>query len=422
MKTNLKNTKAVKLPLKAALILMTLIMAAVVPMQVMNRRVLADQYDDKIAALQADVAAYEAQAAELAAKADSLEVAVAELQNQVNAIQAQIAVTQAEYDKLIAQIAETEKKIQDNKDTLGQTVADMYVDGKITPLEMLASSKNIGDYLDKQEYQSSIRDQLSSTIAEIKTLKESLTEQKAKVEVILLDQKQQGEVLAAKKTEQQALLNETKGSEAAYQNLINSNNETIKAIRAEQAAYFASISNQSSIVLLAGDANKGGYPSYYANSYQDTVVDAWGMYNRECVSYTSWKVHEAHINHPEQYRHDMPYWGGIGNAWQWAFSGWAATDSAHYGMQVDSSYPYKRWHEANASNYGIPSGTTPKIGSVAVMNGEYGHVAWVEAIDGNKITISQYNWYLPNNGGWGQHSEMVVDSTIFQKYIYFGEW
>ncbi len=417
MKIRLNKTKISKLPLKVALVLTALVMAAVVPMQMMNRPVLADQYDDKIAALKADVAAYEAQAAELAAKADSLEVAVAELQNQVNAIQAQIAVTQAEYDKLIAQIAETEKKIQDNKDTLGKTMANMYVDGKITPLEMLASSKNIGDYLDKQEYQTSISNQLSTTIEEIKTLKESLTEQKAKVEVILLDQKQQGEVLAGKKTEQQTLLNETKGSEAAYQNLINSNNEAIKAIRAEQTAYFASISNQSSVVLLEGDVNKGGYPSYYANSYQDTVVDAWGMYNRECVSYTAWKVHQAHVNNPSQYRYDMPYWGGIGNAWQWAFSGYVKNSNG-----AQAFYNTNVWHETNTSTYGIPSGTTPKVGSVAVMNGEYGHVAWVEAVNGDKITISQYNWYLPNNGGWGQYSEMVVDSNIFQKYIYFGEW
>lgn len=407
MKIVIKNSIK-KMPLKLALISLAILMAVAVPLKLSETRVYADEYDDKIALLKADIANYESKAAELAAKSDTLEVALAELQNQLSALQAKLAVTQAEYDQLTLKIAETETKIKNSKDTLGKTIANMYVDGKITPLEMLASSKNIGDYLDKQEYQTSIRNELTSTIEEIKTLKETLSDQKAKVEIVLLDQKQQNEVLASKKAEQQRLLDETKGNEAAYQSMISSNNDAIKTIRAEQAAYFASLANQSSIVLLEGDANKGGYPSYYANSPQDSLVDEWGMYNRECVSYTAWKVYQTYGY--------MPYWGGIGNAWQWAYSGYYKANGAQ--AFYNSGY----WHEANSTTYSIPSGTTPKVGSVAVMNGEYGHVAWVEAVSGDKITISQYNWYLPNNGGWGQYSEMVVDASLFGRYLYFGEW
>jgi len=61
----------------------------------------------------------------------------------------------------------------------------LYVDDKITPIEMLASSKTVSDFIDKQEYRSSVRNQLTSTISEIKVLKESLVAQKTDVETCL---------------------------------------------------------------------------------------------------------------------------------------------------------------------------------------------------------------------------------------------
>jgi len=60
------------------------------------------------------------------------------------------------------QIEENQRKIEENKEALGVIIADMYVDDNITPLELLASSKNIGDYVDKQAYRESIQDTLTS--------------------------------------------------------------------------------------------------------------------------------------------------------------------------------------------------------------------------------------------------------------------
>ena len=42
---------------------------------------------------------------------------------------AQVDLSQAKYDKLVNDITETEKQIAENKDALGQIIADMYVDG-----------------------------------------------------------------------------------------------------------------------------------------------------------------------------------------------------------------------------------------------------------------------------------------------------
>ena len=123
-----------------------------------NQSASADQYDEKIRTLQADMSRYQAEADRLNAESVTLANTLASLTNQKNAIQAQIDVNQAQYDKLIIEITDTEKQIKENQDALGTTIADLYVDDDISPIEMLASSQNIGDYMNKQEFRSSIKD------------------------------------------------------------------------------------------------------------------------------------------------------------------------------------------------------------------------------------------------------------------------
>ena len=130
------------------------------------QNVLADQYDEQVKKLQSEADSYQQQAATLGALASTLQAQLDVLTKQKNEIQAQINTSQAKRDKLEKDIAATEKKIEINKEALGEIVADMYVDSSISPLEMLASSKNIGDYVDKQEYRSSMQDNLSTKIKE----------------------------------------------------------------------------------------------------------------------------------------------------------------------------------------------------------------------------------------------------------------
>lgn len=132
--------------------------------------------------------------------------------------------------------------------------------------------------------------------------------------------------------------------------------------------------------VVAGDPKRGGYPAKWdAPVAQDSLLDSWGMYNRECVSYTAWKVYQTFGN--------MPNWGGVGNANQWL---------------------------ADARRAGIATGSTPQVHSVAIsMRGYYGHAMWVEQVSGDMIYVSQYNYDLHGN-----YSEMWVNASQFT-YIYF---
>lgn len=347
-----------------------------------SQTVFADEYDQKIKAIESQISGYQQQAAQLRDQANTLQNAVNALQAQQNTIQAQIDLSQARYDQLVQQIKDTEIKIAKNKTALSKTISDLYVNDKVSPIEMLASSKNIGDYLDQQEYRGSIKKKVEKTIKDIKALKVSLEKKRDEAKKVLDDQKSQKELLAAKQAEQASLLAQTQGNEAAYNSMINTSNGQINSLREQQkAANAARLRSSGGGSVVAGDPGKGGYPSVWANAPQDSLVDNWGMYNRECVSYAAWKVHQRYGN--------MPYWGGRGNANQWP---------------------------GNARAAGIPTGSSPRVGAVAVMSGGYyGHVAWVEAVHGDTITVSQYNW-----GVAGEYSEMTVSAGAFDTYIYFG--
>ena len=54
------------------------------------------------------------------------------------------------------------------------------------------------------------------------------------------------------------------------------------------------------------------------------------------------------------------------------------------------------------------------------MAGQYGHVVWVEAVNGDgTVDISQYNYYNAGGPGWGNYSRMRVSQYTYDYYIYF---
>lgn len=360
------------------------------PVQI-TQRVFADHYDDQINALQQEISQYQAASNSLNSQADTLQTALSQLSSQRATIQAQIDLSQAKYDKLVQQIAETEKLIKDNQDALGVTIANMYVDGKVSPIEMIASSKTISEYLDKQEYQSSIRDQLTSTINKIKDLKTQLNQQKTDVSKVLEDQKSQRDQLAAKENEQQNLLNETQGQEAAYQQLIGKSQVAIAEVRATQALVNSRF-NGSGGYSLVDSGSLGDYPWNSSNcpmwGYLSTGGadgnggDGNGYGCRQCASYVAWKIAKE-----------------TGKYYSW-------------GNAVSFT--------SGAINAGYAAGG-PQAGSIAVMDpgtagASEGHVAWVEAVNGNSVLISQYNYNY--GAGYGMYSEMWLSASAFDHYVH----
>ena len=366
------------------------VMALTITPFTLSRPASADKYDAKIKALEDQIAEYDKEASRLGQKRKTYQNQLAKLTNERNQIQAQLERSVAKAEKLARDIATNQQKIRDNQSVLGDTIADMYIDGNITPLEMLASSENIAEYVDKQANREQVQTTLNETIQRIETIKKELEKQKKEVDQVVADQKHQRKQLVEKEAEQRTLIAQTKGKESAFQRLSASSEKQKKKLEEQQQAEIAArlAANGGGGSATAGDPNKGGYPNRLANSdYYNPIVDPWGMYSRQCVSYTAWKVYQKNGH--------MPYWGGVGNANQWP---------------------------GNARAAGIPTGTTPRAKSVGVISaGQYGHVVWVEKVNGDgTINISQYNELNAGGSGWGHYSERYnVSPNTYDTYIYF---
>lgn len=375
------------------LVVIALLLAVGIPIQMNTSQASADQYDDRIRALQQDINKYQAESDRLNKEASTLKSTLAQLATQKAAIQAKIDLNQTTYEKLKKQIVETEQQIKDTQNALGETIADLYIDDQISPLEMLASSSNISEYLDRQEYRNSVRDELTSMIAKIKDLKAQLEQQKTDVEKILKDQKSQRDSLAAKEAEQSNLLASTQGEESKYQALIGDRQAEVAEAKALQAAIRDRLNNTGGYSLV-DSGSLGDYPWNSGNcpmlGYLSTGGsngsggDGYGYGCRQCASYAAWKIAKE---------------TGIYYSW---------------GNAKDFTQ--------NAINAGYTNlgGSNPQPGSIAVMDpakaGQgYGHVGWVEAVSGDQVLISQYN--LDYGQGYGMYSKMWMSVYAFDHYV-----
>lgn len=316
----------------------------------------------------------------LKTEANGLEATIGALQTQIDGLQAQITDNKAKSVDLENQIAAAQVELDQQKKILGENIKAMYLEGDISTIEMLATSNNLSDYFDKQQYRDVVKTKIKNTLDRVTALKSQLKDQQSKLTELINQQVTLQSQVAAQKGEQDRLLGLNQQERSSLDGQMKANFAKISDLRHQQAIANAQLGGAG---LIAGDPGHGGYPALYNNSRQDSMIDAWGMYNRECVSYTAWKVYET-FGH-------MPYWGGFGNANQWP---------------------------GNARAASIPTGSTPRVNSVAVWNvGYYGHVMWVEAVnDDGSIWISQYNYDYN-----GTYSEMRVSASMAANltYIYF---
>jgi peptidoglycan DL-endopeptidase CwlO len=334
--------------------------------------VYADQFDDQINAIKNEISGQQAEINRLRREGNTLANKVAGLNAEIARANNELALSRAQYTKLSAELAAAEQKLTEKKTTLDENVRTIYLEGQVTPIEVLASSGSLSEYLDHQNYLEKLKESVTSAIAEVTALKAQLETQRTQQARLIGEQQVLEEGLQAQRNEVATLLAETRGEEAAYQSQVATNNQRITQLKAQQAAAIAANSRR-----VGGGSGCGGYPAIWCNSPQDSMVDSWGMYNRECVSYAAWAVADRFGKH-------MPYWGGRGNANQWP---------------------------ANADAAGIPRDGSPRVGDVAIyMGGFYGHAMIVEEVRGSTVVVSNFN---ADNTGQYSVDEWSTSSLTF---------
>lgn len=333
-------------------------------------RVTADNISDQIRQLQNENAQNKNIVAKLQDEATSYQDAINRLQSQINILQGQIDDNTAHQASLQQQITTNQQELERQKKILGENIRVTYVDGQMSTIEMLATSKSLSDFVDKEEYRTAVKNKIQATLKQIAELQNELNDQKNQVEQLLTEQRQQQDQLAASRSEQSRLLSYNKGQQDVYNQKTKANQARIDALIAQQRRVNDSVGAGGYYFLRfpghAGSFNPDNYDYKNSGFSMSTAPgcndndgpDRWGYCTRQCVSYAAWAVEASGRRAPRYY----------GNAKDW----------------VGAAY-----HD------GITVTRDPQPGDVAISTaGTWGHAAYVEAVDGDKIYVSQYNQHL----------------------------
>ncbi|MDL2342236.1 MAG: CHAP domain-containing protein [Patescibacteria group bacterium] len=311
------------------------------------------QLQDQINQLNAANSDSQSTVSGLQSQAANYQDAINKLQEQINSIRGAIAANQAKQADLQQQIIANQALIVQKKATLGEDIKAMYVDGTPSTIELLATSNNLSDYFDKQEYRTKVQSKLQDTLKQIAALQQQLQAQKVEVEQLLATQQQQQAQLDASQAEQGRLLSLNQQQQDAYNAQIQANKGQIAELQRQQAEINRRNSLAANVQASGGNggacdngSGNGGYPMVWCDAYQDTLptIDySSDPINRECTSFAYWYFTSQEGNSLHV----------TGNAKDWVYT-------------------------ANR-----PVDNTPEVGSIGISTaGYYGHVMIILALSG----------------------------------------
>ncbi|HCM52237.1 TPA: hypothetical protein DIS56_03880, partial [Candidatus Saccharibacteria bacterium] len=291
-----KNKKPFSSKRYAVLFVITAVLAFAA---LMSGWVAADQFDDQIRELQNQNSGLQQNSRSLAAEAASYEDAINKLQVQIDGLHQAILDNQRQNDELQRQIDAAQVELNHQKQILGQNIKAMYLEGQISTIEILASSNDLSEFVDKQTYRNSVQSKVRTTLDKITQIKLELEGKQRQIQILISEQESQKAQLASSQDEQSRMLAYTESQKASFDSQIKANQTQISELRRQQAVTNARLFGGGQIISTS---RCDIYPQDWCNAPMDSMIDSWGMYNRECVSWTAYRVAVS-----GRY---MPYWGG----------------------------------------------------------------------------------------------------------------
>jgi peptidoglycan DL-endopeptidase CwlO len=335
------------------------------------------QLQEQASDLQDQINANNAEANRLAGEADSLKGKIAEFDLQIRNADAQIQLITIKLQQLDEELKKAQAELDRQKTLLKASIQTLYKKGGASTVELIVGSDSFSQYINDQTYLERLKAGIQTSTEKVIALKQQIQTQQDEQKLLLSQQQEIRRNLDVARAERQQLLDATQGEEARYRTIAND-------LKAQQLAINREIIARSQ-VLVGSD---GGYP--YKNAqpwnsgfYSCAGFDPWAMCKRSCTSFAAWRTASSGRYMPTS---------GLGNARLWPGS---------------------------ARALGIPTGTAPQQGAVAVWtSGAYGHVAFVEEIyDDGRIRVSEYNFVQD-----GRYDERIITpgySQMPNQYIYF---
>jgi len=166
----------------------------------------------------------------------TLEEKVGQLSSEINSLQGQINSTKKGISQTEKDLVKTEKELEKQKNIMNQSVKALYMQGDISTIELIASSKNFTEFVNGQEYLERIKIGVQDSAKKIESLKTKLEKDKSDLNEMLELQTGQQKVVATKKAEQDELLTKAKDVEFSYKEFVNKKQKEQQLVEAEIAA------------------------------------------------------------------------------------------------------------------------------------------------------------------------------------------
>lgn len=375
----MKYIRSVKMISRSVALLGLALVFAVSTVAAPSQAVAQPSMQDQIRALERENAQNRSMLSDLMEVATSYENAIEELQKQINQLQQQINENEAQKGKLEAEIVQLENDLNLQRRVLGENIKAMYVGGEMTTIEMLATSKDLSDFVDKETYRSAVQRKIQDTMERIELLQNQLFEKKQEIEALLQSLRAKRETVSRARAEQASLLAMNQQQQSEFNRKTRNNQEKIAELqrKIEEQRHLNSRTTYTDggiyFIRFPGQVNdfnpnnyeykhygfsmrSEGCGYYDPNTGQTDSVDRWGYCTRQCVSFTAWAVLASGRSAPMYY----------GNAKNWV-------------NEAPESYIYR----------------TPKVGDIAITTGgTYGHAMYVSEVSGNQFKVWEYNQRL----------------------------
>ncbi|MEK7087123.1 MAG: lytic murein transglycosylase [Patescibacteria group bacterium] len=204
-----------------------------------------DNRDDKIRQLENQIEQYNQEIVKKQSEAQSLANQVSIFELQIKQSQAEIDATNLTISQLTSAITvkekniyQKEKEIEEQNILLGVYLRQVARSEQGSLLEFLLKNRKFSDFFNDLNSISNIQNQIHITLSKIKDLKEKLIREKENLEEDKVEQEQlkriqtrQKASIESTKKEKQKLLDQTKGQEKLYQQLIIKTRADIEAIK-----------------------------------------------------------------------------------------------------------------------------------------------------------------------------------------------
>ncbi len=219
--------------------------------------------------VEARIAEYESKISELQGKGRTLANQIHLLDSQISLATLRIDTTKSQIEKLSSEIVGLNDEIDRLEDLKTKRltlvlhrIPESYKRGQSSQFGLLLFSKNFADFIARVQYLRTVEAEDALNYRKLQDTQDQYNERKAlrekkkeQSEELKKQLEQQSLALARQKKEKQALLDETKNSEATYQVLLSQ----AKA----QLASFATFANSQGGGILTGQTSCGDWGCYY---------------------------------------------------------------------------------------------------------------------------------------------------------------